>query len=268
MHAPPPRSALLVAWGSAWLAGEVSLDELVSRAQAHDDHHVVTGLGADGLDLGRALAQLRAGAVLTLRLVLPAPGDPVGLPGPGPFSSAALVAGEGVLALRADGSGTGLVPVVGVHGSALDGTVTSVRWTAYDVAAAGPDPTPLLGEAELELRQGLAEAARALEDLDVARWRPEVAGRIEGLRARARLGRGEAELPECYPPKARQVLARADQVAGLLELAGPDPGGALDTREAAAREGQLRRLATLVRRARVAAYNAHPPSGEVRHRPA
>ena len=35
--------------------------------------------------------------------------DLVGLPGPGPFTSAALGASEGVLALRADGSATGLV---------------------------------------------------------------------------------------------------------------------------------------------------------------
>jgi hypothetical protein len=64
-------------------------------------------------------------------------------------------------------------------------------------------------------------------------------------------------LPGGYPPRARQVLAQARQLAGVLQLATQDAGGAVDTRETAQREQALRRLADLVRRARVAAYNAH-----------
>ena len=45
--------------------------------------------------------------------------------------------------------------------------------------------------------------------------------------------------------------------AGVVELAGADSGGAVDTRETAAREASLRELARLVRRARVAAWNAY-----------
>jgi hypothetical protein len=69
----PPRSALLAAWGTAWLAGEASLTDLVERVAAHDDAHTVTGLAADDLDLERAAARLRAAGVTTLRVVLPAP---------------------------------------------------------------------------------------------------------------------------------------------------------------------------------------------------
>ncbi len=43
----------------------------------------------------------------------------------------------------------------------------------------------------------------------------------------------------------------------MLHLAGQDLGGAVDTREATAREAALRELARLVRRARVAAYNSY-----------
>ena len=50
---------------------------------------------------------------------------------------------------------------------------------------------------------------------------------------------------------------RSRQLAGVVELASVDAGGAVDTRETAAREAQLRELARLVRRARVAAYNAY-----------
>jgi hypothetical protein len=140
----PPRSALLAAWGNAWLAGDAGLPELVGRVTAHDDAHTVVGLTADDLPLERAVARLRAAGVERLRLVLPAPGDAVGLPGPGPFSRAALTASEGVLAMRPGGTGTGLVPTLQSHGSAFDGTVTTVTWTAYDVVVAGPDPGPFL----------------------------------------------------------------------------------------------------------------------------
>ncbi len=54
---------------------------------------------------------------------------------------------------------------------------------------------------------------------------------------------------------------QARQLAGVLSLAGQDVGGAVDTREAAAREQALRELARLVRRAHVAAYNAYGLAG-------
>jgi hypothetical protein len=197
--------------------------------------------------------------VRRLRLVLPAPGDVLGLPGPGPFTSAALAASEGVLALREDGTGTGLVPAVTAHGSAYDGTVTTVRWEAYDVVA-GPDPGPFLHDAEHDLRRGVVEVAAALRDLDVARWRPELAGALQDLRRQARAGVDSEELPSCWPERARALLVQARQLAGVVELASSDTGGAVDTRETAAREASLRELARLVRRARVAAWNAYGQS--------
>ena len=253
----PPRSALLAAWGSAWLAGEASLEEAAGRITAHDDAHDVTGLARDDLPVDRALTRLRADGVQRLRVVLPAPGDPLGLPGPGPFTSAALEAGEGVLALRPDGSGSGLVPAVTPHGSELDGTVTTVRWTTSPLTAVAPWPGPYLPEAEHDLRRGVLEVAAALRDLDIARWRPELADALRDLRAVARGGLDDDELPGDYPPRARDVLVRSRQLAGVLELASADAGGAVDTRETAAREDQLRELGRLVRRARVAAYNAY-----------
>lgn len=254
--AAPPRSALLAAWGGAWLAGEASLRELVERVTVHDDAHAVTGLAADDLDLERAVARLRAAGAGTLRVVLPAPGDPLGLPGPGRFTSRALEAGEGVVALRPDGTGTGLVPVVSAHGSALDGTVTTVRWIAEQVCFDRPYSGPFLHEAEHDLRRGVVEVAAALRELDVARWRPELADALRDLHREVRAGIDDDELPGSHPARARDLLVRARQLAGVLALAGQDTGGAVDTREAAAREASLRELARLVRRARVAAYNA------------
>ncbi len=253
----PPRSALLGAWASAWLAGEAGLPEVVDRVTARDDVHSVSGLAGDDVPLEQAMARLRADGVTRLRVVLPEPGDPVGLPGPGAFSTAALEAAEGVLALRLDGQGTGLVPTITSHGSVFDGTVTTVVWTAYAVTVPGPDPGPFLHEAEHDLRLGVVEAARALRDLDVARWRPELGEQLQGLRSAARRGIDTDELPGSYPPRARQLLVQARQLAGVLQLAALDNGAAIDGREAAARTAALRELGRAVRRAHIAAYNAH-----------
>jgi hypothetical protein len=98
---------------------------------------------------------------------------------------------------------------------------------------------------------------QVLRDLDVARWRPELGDALQALRAKARRGLDEDELPDSYPVRAREVLVQARQLADVLQLASADAGGAVDTRETAEREQALRRLGGLVRRARVAAYNAH-----------
>ncbi len=252
----PPRSALLACWTTAWIRGEASLPDLVERVTAHDAAHDVTGLWVEDLELEQAVGRLRADGVTQLRVVLPAPGDPLGLPGPGPFTQAALLAGEGVLALRPDGTGSGLVPALTSHGSDLDGTVTTVRWTASPVAFTAPDQGPFLPEAEHDLRLGVVGAARALADLEVARWSPEIGDALHDLRAAARHGLDEDELPGSWPPRARQVLVQARLLADVVRLAAQDLGGAVDASQAEARDRVLRDLARVVRRARVAAYNA------------
>ena len=253
----PPRSALLGCWASAWLAGDAALAELVTRVTAEDDRHEVSGLTRDDLPLGPALGQLRAAGVTTLRVVLPVPGDVLGLPGPGPFGAAALNASEGLLALRADLTGYGLVPTLTVHGSPFDGTVTTVAWTVHAVDAPVVDVGPWLAEAEHDLRRGLVEATGVLQALDTARWRADLAGALAQLRAQTRAGIDNDELPHGFSVRARDVLVQARTLAAVLRLATADVGGALDTRAAVAREQALRDLERLVRRARVAAYNSY-----------
>lgn len=257
---PPPRSALLACWTTAWLSAEVSLAELVTHATQYDDSHVVDGLAADALELEQAVGRLRADGVTRVRLVLPAPGDPLGLPGPGPFTQAALDAGEGVLALRPDGSGFGMVPAIEHHGSLLDGTVTTVVWNTWPVEAGLPDPGPFLHEAEHDLRVGISEATEALIALDVARWDPDVADALADLRKAQRRGITDDELPESWPTRARELLVRTRALTTLVQLADHSADGAIDARETQARATVLRDLARVVRRARVAAYNAHGPA--------
>src|SRR5436190_16351323 len=92
------RSGVLAAWGSALLAGRTGHDEALARVTGTDLPHRVAGLpGTDGeVPLGWALTAWRDLGTAALRLVLPVPGDPRGLPGPCAFSVAAMAAGEGV----------------------------------------------------------------------------------------------------------------------------------------------------------------------------
>ncbi len=99
----------------------------------------------------------------------------------------------------------------------------------------------------------LAEATRALAKLDIAQWRPELAGAITALRKPD----GATDLPPGYDPRARRLYARAsvlDRVLALAEHAAP--GGAVNGYEMQQRDAALRPLTTACRRALVAACNA------------
>src|SRR5512144_1206776 len=104
-------SAVLVAWGNAWLAGHVGLDEavdVVERLHGPQTVHQlpvhqlpvhqlpVRDLPVHELPLRVRLARLRAQGLASLRLALPAPGDPLGLTGPAQLNEAAIEAGEAV----------------------------------------------------------------------------------------------------------------------------------------------------------------------------
>jgi len=243
------RSGVLAAWTSAWLAGEAAYDDVVARVTGDDEPHRVTGLPSVTTEtpLGWALPVLRERSPEGVRAVLPVAGDPRGLPRPGPFTTAALEAGEAVV-----GRGLGLVPRITQHGSAADRTC-SVLWTAYELVEPAPDPLTV-PEAEHDLTAATRDAASALAALDVASWRPEIADEL------ARMRRGVTpELPPGHDGRAVRLLASADRLAAVLDLARADaPGGAVTGAEARARDDALRPLATAVRRARQAAYNAVP----------
>jgi hypothetical protein len=66
-------------------------------------------------------------------------------------------------------------------------------------------------------------------------------------------------MPPGTDPVALSVLARAQRLARVLDLALTDaPGGAVTTGQAAARDDALRPLADAVREAITAAFNAIP----------
>jgi hypothetical protein len=244
------RSARLVTWARAWRAGTVSYDDVADETEAGEEHLVAdapdTWTDIPLREAIRALSRLHPDEI---RLVLPAPGDPRGLPGPGPFSSAALEVGEGVIANR-----LGLVPRVRTHTSGSGDSFETVVWQAHPMSEApmfGGDPSP--AEAESDLAAALAEATATLTKLDVAAWRPELAGALSALRKPD----NGTDLPPGFSPRARRLYARASVLDRVLALAVEvAPGGAINGFEAQRREEALRPLMVACRRGLVAACNS------------
>jgi hypothetical protein len=241
----------LAVWATAWLGGRSSYDEALDAVLA-DSAHQVSGLpGADGaVPLGSALTALRGLGERRLRLVLPVPGDVRGVPSVPGLAAAAIEAGQ-----LAVGDRLALVP------ESLGPEV--VRWTAFDLDGWPPTAPPVEGtlrQVSGELDLAVADAARTLAGLDLARWHPEVPTLLAGL---ARPSSGP-HLPADHDGLAVSILGRAQRLARVLDLAMADaPGGAVTHRQAAARDVALRPLAAAVRSAVVAAYNDVPrePSG-------
>lgn len=262
---PGRRSARLAAWGSAWLAGAVSHDDTVATVTGEDAHHAVRwpGGGPEDSPLGWALGRLRGSGARSLALALPAPGDP-GLAGPTPLGRAALSCGEAVVTVGAGEAALGLVPRVTRHGSAWDGTVTTVCWEVFPAGFLSSETVPVagdsLGVAQADLTATLRRVTDTLVRLDVASWRPEVAEALATLRSSSRAARPLVVLPPGVDPRAQQLLDLAERLAVVVALASADTGAAVSGWEARDREAALRELAASVRRARVAAVNA-PPYG-------
>lgn len=228
-----PVSGRLAWWGTAWLHGLVVTDLVVDAILGDDATHVVAGLpGTEGpVSLVRTLGELRASGAPSIGLALPEPGDPVGIGGPADFSRAALEAAQAAIA-----GGVGLVPRrVGA----------AVEWTAY---RADRRQLTDVGEADRRLRRALQDSASALADLDVARWRPEVADALMNLHHPPALSPPAGTPPRCVDLAARSLQARA-----IVALALEDDGGALTGAEVTARRAALQPLGEAARRGLVAA---------------
>lgn len=229
------RSARWTCWFNAWLAGDTSLDDARDGVVADDAAHDVVGLDpAEPLPLVLAWGRIRARGAQAARLVLPQPGDPSGLAGPPDFNEAALEAGEAVLI---EGAGLGLVPTAVGQG---------VFWQASPAQA--PAFVPQVADAEQALRHELIRAARALSDLDVARWQPEVAEALSELREET-----APALAPGYPARAEQLAALAHRCLTIAELASNVPSGAISAYEDRARDRSLEALARQARHGLVAA---------------
>ncbi len=225
-----PRSARLACWFNAWTAGAVALDEAPAKVVADDAAHEVLGLTAEPLSLLLAFGELRRRGAHLLSVALPVPGHPVGLGGPATFNLDALDAGEAVVAW---GAGVGLVPEAVGRG---------VFWTAQPAepprALVAPD------DAERSLREALLRVGQRLVELDVARWRPEVAGALETVRSAA-----DVPLPPGHSGRAARITALARRCLVIAELALDDDGGSVSSTQSRARRDALVELDSAARHA-------------------
>lgn len=230
-----PPAARLAWWGTAWLRGHAVADLVVDAVIDGDATHTVVGLpGAEGTEtLVAGLARLRAAGASALGAAFPVEGDPAGLGGPRDLNADALEMGEAVMAVEV---GLGLVP---------HRTGAAVAWHARPA-----DRRQLtdVGEADRQLRAALLAAAQALADLDVARWRPEVADRLMNLR--------HLDLPPAphgVPGRCVELAARGLQATGIVALALEDDGGSVTTYDVRSRREALLPLERAGRHALVAA---------------
>ncbi|NYH52551.1 MULTISPECIES: hypothetical protein [Nocardiopsis] len=243
-------SAPLVAWGNAWLSGHVGLDDAVDAVERRGGPSLIGTVPAadlpfdSGVPLRVALARLRGLGLSAFRLALPAWGDPLGLVGPKELNQAAVEAQEGVLVQLADRQ-VGLVPAADRRGSSYVG----VAWTPYPANSAPPQ-VPGLAEAEQALKLTVIEVAGLMEGVDdIASFAPGVHRRLDGPD-----GREAPSLARGYPARAHRVVAQAERLAKVVELAEPSSGRGMTAQQVSARSEALRRLDSAVRRALVAAH--------------
>ncbi|MFF2830179.1 hypothetical protein ACFVSK_00280 [Cellulosimicrobium cellulans] len=232
-----PRSALLALWLRAVRLGDDDgLARLLRAVQRDDEPHVASG------DLGdlrlEDLAGAWAGDAREVVALAPVPGDVAGVP---PEAAArATDAGECVVVTTSSGSWA-LVPEVTEFGSDLE----PGHLVTWHVTSVGPWSTRVLGalgtlaEAERDLRTALLLATRALDELDVARWRDDAAGAIADLRAG---GAPAWQLPATVPPRAVQVLTQAVRLRAIVDLATADDGGSVNLWQADQRSTALREV--------------------------
>lgn len=207
-----PPAARLAWWATAWLQGYAVTDLVIDAVVDGDATHVMARLpGIEGTaTLVEGLALLRRLGATGLGGAFPAEGDPVGLGGPRPFNADALEAGEAVVV---SGTGLGLVP---------QRTGAAVIWTAQP---AERRQLPDVGEADRALRAALLASADALADLDVARWRPEVADRLMDLRHREPLTApdGIPRGASTSPPGACRLRASSSSPSRTTAARSPPP---------------------------------------------
>jgi hypothetical protein len=91
-------------------------------------------------------------------------------------------------------------------------------------------------------------AANTLADLDVARWRPEVADELMALRRTADL-----HVPRGMTPRAVKLVSLSTRCRTIVDLALMDDGGAVSAIEADRRRAALGPLDHAARRGLVAA---------------
>ena len=198
---PIPQAIVLATWLRAWLDQKASSDEVLAALEIFGPHRFTTGDDEEGLFTG--LNAIGVKPDVQLRAVLPAPGDPSGLPGPPVFNQAATEAGQALLIF---GTGHGLIP----H---TDITTTWIAQPIDDSNIHTPDISP--EQASSEVRAALLEATNSLADFTQSVSREEVAGELSALNRKL----DRTRLPRSLDSSRQHTIRLAAQVYGICQIA-------------------------------------------------
>jgi hypothetical protein len=239
------HSALLAAWGTAWLQNAVSFDDTLDAVSGPLRAVAADGWQPDELHpVGTALADWKRAGASVLRLALPVPGDVRGLSGPPVFRSQALHNGEAVF-----GPGFGLTAAESAR--TPSSARREVRWTRAAIDDAPSDPLSL-PDAEYELAEAIRETASVFTGRGGTSWLTDVGGPL----SQARRAGERLRLPASHPARGVRVVAQAERLAAVLAVVDSDGTGELTAAAMAERSALLNPLRIAVRRALLAGYNA------------
>ncbi len=228
-------AAAFGAWGAASLEGGASADDVTDAARAAGIARIRTAAEAESVLW--ALARLRKEGYRGARLLLPAPGDVLGVPGPPALQRRALDSGTAIAFLpTGDAPTRAAVLIPSIEGDA--------HLEIVDVSPAVHSAWPTLRQARSEFAAAVVGHAAALADLDVA-------ADATGLRQVVvdEDGQPLPALPPRWDSERRELLGRARMVAVLAATAVTDDGAAVSAAEASSRAAHLRALAGIARRA-------------------
>ncbi|HEY2041141.1 MAG TPA: hypothetical protein VGH11_00600 [Jatrophihabitans sp.] len=239
------RCAQLAAWGSAWLAGSVSFDDVLEAVILDARHRPGVGFSAGTPSpVGAVLADWKQAGTRTLRVVLPRPGDVRGLAGPLAFREAALAAGEAVYGER-------FAVTIEVGPETPSSAGREVYWHRADVEEPMLDVISL-ADAEHDLTEAIRNTASLFAQRGATSWLSDIAPALsDARRAGERLN-----LPASHPPRGVRLVAQAERLSAVLAVVDADQTGEVTAGAMADRSTALAPLRIAVRRALLAGYNA------------
>lgn len=257
------RCGPLAAWASAWLAGRVAFDDVLSAASAGAAAPALTraaptvGSAGGRLPVGDSRIALLGEILITwrqaratVRLVLPVPGDTRGVPGPAAFRTAALDTGQAVIGVAATALDTATAAVPELIDHRPSSAPATLIWHEFEVERPAPDYVSV-ADAQFELTEAIRDCASALARLTQQGRRALEPDDLNDELAAARRVGERINLPPGFPPPAVALIAQAERMSAVLDLSGAARPTESDDRLVA-----LAPLVTAVRRARLAGYNA------------
>ncbi len=233
------RTAVLVAWGNSWLAGQAAADDLLDAVAPP---RVIRDSDGEDRELLQGLRELQRKGVRGFQLALPVPGDPSGIAAEPQIIAAAVAAQAAAVAIGCD---LLLLP--------NDAGWSALPYAAPMLAAAGVRP-PAGGqssrEAEADLTDALANTTAQLHTLDLARMRPDFERILESGWLRSQ------SFPTDLGERNLKLIHTAARVLQIVDIAQLDDGAALTASEARYRTAALKALALSARNALCSSVSA------------